>query len=340
MDVPKDVNSKEISLRTRIKLYKKRAEQIEAYLSKKPQEWGKFQSEFNAEVNKVFYEIMNFEKKCLANNEEDKVYKLKKLFIDKFRNIFARGDYVLWSLRKPYGYAGDFKIIDDLYKNNPITTGFERLFDNYTQMSAIAVAIRNRKEDFKRMIINEIKEKPDQKINIMDLASGPCRDVKELFSEEDFPSELVNVDCYDNDENAIKYAKNLLKEKSNVNFLKSNAVRMALKKNINAMIDKKYDIIYSTGLFDYFSEEIATRLVRNLKELSTEDGKLFVASVRGKYSNPSVYFMEWAADWNLVYRSDEEFERTFINAGFDPGQIKVGYEQQGILQYISASNKL
>ena len=65
---------------------------------------------------------------------------------------------VLWSLRKPFGYAGDFKIIDDLYRNYPTTVGFDRLFDNYTQMSAIAVAVRNRKEDFKRMIINFIND--------------------------------------------------------------------------------------------------------------------------------------------------------------------------------------
>ena len=48
----------EVSLRTQIKLYKKRAAEIEAYLLNNPHEWGKFQSEFNAEVNAVFYNIM------------------------------------------------------------------------------------------------------------------------------------------------------------------------------------------------------------------------------------------------------------------------------------------
>ena len=71
--------------------------------------------------------------------------------------------------------CGELKIIDMIYLNNPATTGFERLFDNYFQMSSISVAVRNRKEDFKRMILDFIKERNGQKLRIMDLASGPCR---------------------------------------------------------------------------------------------------------------------------------------------------------------------
>ena len=85
-----------------------------------------------------------------------------------------RGECINWSFRKPFGYAGDFKIIDMIYLNNPLTSGFERLFDNYFQMSSIAVAVRNRKEDFKRMLLDLIKERNGQKLRIMDLASGPA----------------------------------------------------------------------------------------------------------------------------------------------------------------------
>jgi hypothetical protein len=328
----------EVSLRTQIKLYKKRAAEIEAYLLNNPHEWGKFQSEFNAEVNAVFYNIMNFEKENLAAGREDRVYKLKRLFIKKFRDTFAKGDYVLWSLRKPFGYAGDFKIIEDLYLNRPVTTGFDRLFDNYTQMSAIAVAVRNRKDDFKGFISDFANNSKNQKIRIMDLASGPCRDVKEMLSSGILSSKDVTFDCYDSDDRAIEYAKGSLAEFSNINFFNRNAIRLALSKNISSMIDKKYDIIYSTGLFDYFDEKISTRLVANLAKLLNNKGVLIIASVRDKFSNPSVYFMEWAAEWNLVYRSDEEFQRVFINAGFREDQIQIKYEQQGILQYIIASN--
>ena len=44
----------EASLRTKIKLYKKRAYEVEKYLTKHPEQWGKFQHEFNSEVNSIF----------------------------------------------------------------------------------------------------------------------------------------------------------------------------------------------------------------------------------------------------------------------------------------------
>jgi len=42
------------------------------------------------------------------------------------------------------------------------------------------------------------------------------------------------------------------------------------------------------------------------------------------------------ADWNLVYRNEEEFGQLFINAGVNKDKLEVQYEQQGIIQYIIA----
>jgi hypothetical protein len=281
---------------------------------------------------------MNFEKENLINGRDDRVYKLKRLFVNKFREIFVRGDYIDWSLRKPFGYAGDFKIIDDIYQNNPTSTGFARLFDNYFQMSTISVAVRNRKEDFKRLVTDFIKNRGKSPLRIMDLACGPCRDIKEIISSENALCENVIFDCYDNDLGAIEFAKALLGNQSNVNFSQKNAARIALNKNVNSIIDKKYDLIYSTGLFDYFGERIAIALAQNLKKLLNPSGIMAISSVRDKYSNPSVHFMEWAGDWNLVYRDDVDFRKIFIDAGFKEKELDVQYEQQGIMLYIIATN--
>jgi hypothetical protein len=334
-----EMNTMGISFRSMIKLYMKRAQEIELYLSKRPKEWGKFQAEFNAELNNVFRNIMNFEKVNLINGREDRVYKLKRIFVKRFRKIFARGVYCDWSFRKPLGYAGDFKIIDDIYQNNPTTTGFDRLFDNYFQMSAISVAVRNRKEDFKRLIISFVCERQNYPLRIMNLASGSCRELKEIFTSDKSLFRNVTFDCYDNEERAIEYAKVLLGNSSKVNFIKLNAVRIALAKDVNRVIHKRYDLIYSAGLFDYFSDRIAIAVVRNLRKLLKSKGILAISNVRDKYSNPSVHFMEWAGDWNLVYRDDDAFRKIFIDAGFKEDELETQYEQQGIMQYIIAINK-
>jgi len=333
------MNSVEASLRTRIKLYKKRAQEIEHYLLKKPDDWGRFQNEFNAEINGIFRDIMNFEKVNLGKGCEEKVQKLKRIFINKIRGLFLKGVYIGWSLSKPFGYAGDFKIIDYIYQNNPTTTGFDRLFDNYYQMSTICVAVRNRKEDFKRLLSDFINERRNRPLRVMVLASGSCRELKELFITKSLLNEDVIFDCYDNEDKAIEFAKNLLGNVSNVNFIKENALRLAATKDVRSMINKKYDFIYSTGLFDYFNYKISTRLIKNLKKLLKAKGSLAIANVRDKFSNPSVHFMEWVGDWNLIYRTEEEFMKTFLDAGFKEDELKTQYEQQGVMQYVVGSDK-
>lgn len=325
------------SLLSRIKTYRKRIKHIQEYLTLHPDEWGQFQSEFNQEVNSIFRDLMIFEKKCLDSNQENKVYKLKQFFIDQFRMEFAVGDYIEWSLKKPYGYAGDYKIIDDIYLNVPMTVGLERLYDNYFQMSAICMAVRNRKDDFKRILTHYAMEKKDKPIKILDLASGPCRDIHELLStnSSNFFRDAA-IYCLDSDDHAIQYAKDLLANDSRVRFKKMNILRFALNKNIAHTFDDNFDVIYSTGLFDYFDETIAGRLIKNLSMLLKPGGILAISDVRTKFSNPSIYFMEWVADWNLVYRDNNLFRQFFLDAGFDRENLNYSFEQQGILQYVIA----
>ncbi len=328
-----------LSLKKRIDNYKDRAKYIEEYLKKRPKEWGKFQVQFNFEINAVFQEILSFERECIATGNESKLIKLKKIFVEKVKSPFERGDYIKWVVAKPYGYAGDFKYIEDVYENHPRTSGFDRLFDNYTMMSAIATAVRNRKNDFKRMIVEYVKKNPSKKIRIMDLACGPCREVLEI--KKDFTEEFDNVifDCYDMDEYALKFSKRRLEGFSGINFISENATRIAFRKNISDLIAKKYDIIYSTGLFDYFEKRIAERIIKNLRKLLNNNGVLMISDVRDRYSNPSFHFMEWVGEWPLVYRSDDEFRNLFLQAGFLEKDLDLNYEQQGILQYISAYKK-
>lgn len=336
LEPPRMLNA---SLKTQIRKYQEYASEVQAELKKAPYEWGRYQSVFNQEVNMVFYRIMEFEREQMKKGKEDGVYKMKRLFVNHLQKEFLHGDYIRWSLEKPYGYAGDFKIIDDIYRNTPKTDGFDRLYDNYFQMSSISVAVRNRKEDFKKTILKNISTSKNKNIKIMDLACGPCEEVVDIFNLSG-KCDLSGVEyhCYDSDDRAIEFSKKRLKNIENVKFFNENAVRLALKKDVGAYIPYRYDVIYSTGLFDYFDYRICVRLVQNLKKLLAPGGLLAISDVRDKFSNPSVHFMEWVGDWNLVYRDDENFRQVFCEAGFQKENLKIGYEQQGILQYIHARN--
>ena len=227
--------------------------------------------------------------------------------------------------------------MNDIYENSPTTLGFDRLFDNYMQMSAISIAVRNRKNDFRRFLEQFITKRKNRPLRIMNLACGPCRELEELVSSVGGSLDYVFFDCVDNDEKALEFASHRFRQKSHFSFFKYNAVKLALKKNIQAEFKEQYNFIYSTGLFDYLDKHVCVRLVQNLGKLLTPDGVLAISDVQGKYSNPSLHFMELVGEWDLLYRDGDEFKRIFLEAGFDENKLAFGYEQQGIMQYIIAT---
>ena len=191
---------------------------------------------------------------------------------------------------------------------------------------------------FRHAFVN-FRKKHKKNVRIMNLACGPCRDIQEMLSMKMLPDETVVFDCYDHDERALTYAKELLKSATNINFIKENVLRIVATKHITSIIKKRYDVIYSTGLFDYLNSKMSVKLIANLKALLKMDGVLLVSNVRDKYSNPSSHYMEWTGDWDLIYRDDDEFKDLFVQGGFEKNEIILQYEQQGIMQYIIAFNK-
>jgi len=306
--------------------------EFQGHLRKSPDDWLKFQNIFNLSVDKVYQDIADFEREN-AEKDEARVYKLKKIFEKRYRPYFLHGEFIKWSYEKPLGYPGDFKIIDDIYQNQPRTTGFSRLWDNYFQQLAASKATRERKDDFKKIILEFIKERQGKDVRIMSLASGPAREIKELIGDN--PDSLfskVVFDCYDLDIRALDYAKNLIGNDAKVNFFQKNAIRLALKKDIKSEIPWDYDLIYSTGLFDYLDERIAVRLVGNLRYLLKKNGIMAIANVSEKHNNSSASWMEWVAEWCLIYRSENEFAKIFIDAGFLLEDLQIKLQCSKVMQ--------
>jgi len=111
-----------------------------------------------------------------------------------------------------------------------------------------------------------------------------------------------------------------------------------LAKDVLTIFPKRYDIIFSTGLFDYLNHKISVRLVQNLRKLLKDDGLMIISNYRDKFSNPSRLYMEWGGDWELVYRTEEEFLKIFTDAGFNASALSLRFENQKIMQYCLARN--
>lgn len=323
----------ETNIFSRIRKYIKVSKDIQHALSKHPEDADRYQPVLNSTVDKIYQEITEYEKEKIAKSESV-IYRLKKIFEKRYRRYFLYGEYIRWVYEKPFGYAGDFKIIDDIYRNEVHTQGFDRLWDCWFQNLAASKSVRERKDDFRKIIIDFFNQRGCEKLRIMNLACGPAREIKEILENDTRGIwRQVEFDCYDMDANALDFASKLLKNYTNVRFFQKNAVRLALKKNIENEIPAKYDLIYSTGLFDYLDESIATRLVSNLGKLLKKGGLLVISNANDKYSNPSAIWMEWIGEWYLIYRTAQEFRKIFLNAGFAGEQIEIVPQKCKVMQY-------
>lgn len=314
----------------RLRLLKK---ELDAF----PKRWVAHQEKINDVLEQVFQSCREFERN--AGDDQTMIYKTKRLFADKFRPYLRWGRYNRHVMDKPFGYHGDFFIMDEIYKNKPETTGIERCLDNYFLETGASIATRNRKEDFKAHVKEFLKQTPKPKVRVLDLASGPCRDVAELFRDLGGQSPGLEMDCLDHDPLAIEYAQKITgrpPQGMKINFIQQNAIRLALTQSIAGYLPKKYDLIFSAGFFDYLDAGIAVRLVANLKKILARNGLMIVSNYRDGWSNPSRHFMEWGGGWELIYRSEEEFLGIFFQAGFRGNELSLKFEPLKIMQYCFA----
>lgn len=169
-----------------------------------------------------------------------------------------------------------------------------------------------------------------QKFEVLNVASGPCRDISEYLSKYNTSECEVCFDCVEQDENAINYAEKLCKSFThNVNFIKQNVYTY--------VSDKKYDLVWSSGLFDYFTDKRFEILLKKFLTNVKDGGELVI----GNFSNTNKskdYMLLF--DWLLFERSKEKLETLAKQCGVLPRNIFVGQEEEGVNLFLHVRNLL
>lgn len=243
---------------------------------------------------------------------------------DEFFNLCSNIDSSIMherTRRKPLGYAGDFLLIDWIYTKKTADNGTGRLFDQLFHSYEAAESVRNRKEYFKKKC-DELSHLAGERFDVLDLGCGSCRDVLEAYTESSNGANLY-VHCIDNEPEAVKYAKNLIK---GTPF--QDRIRIEISNVLRIKTDRTYDLIWSAGLFDYLEERIAVLLLKKLWRLLKPNGKIIFGNFSPK--NPTRNGMELVGQWNLIHRSAEELIGICTKAGIPFREIEIESEAHGI----------
>jgi hypothetical protein len=219
---------------------------------------------------------------------------------------------------KPFGYPGDFTLIDKIYRFEINEDPKYRNWDLFFQNQPGASAVRNRKDFFLEYCNNLASNRKDVKVLI--LGSGPASDVYEfLNSLSDNLS--ITFDLIDFDQSAIDFSmKKNRKFNGQISYHKINALRF------NPFM--LYDLIWSAGLFDYFKDKHFTFLIRKYINCLTDEGEMVISNFSTK--NPTRRLMEVLSDWYLNLRTESDLYRIASAANIDREMVSVEKEPLGI----------
>jgi CRP-like cAMP-binding protein/SAM-dependent methyltransferase len=243
---------------------------------------------------------------------------------------FMRSRYAERAYYKPKGYAGDFMMMEWIYKQQPDGDGkLGKLIDGWILRQASCQAVRNRRELLSNLLDSLCRQRlhPGRRIQIMNLACGPARELFDLLHRCDY-SRQIDALCVDIDPEALQYANhnvNTSSHQASVRFMRENVIKWAIGRATHHI--QPQDIVYSSGLCDYLDQRLLTKLIRRCYDQLAPGGQLIIGNFA--HTNPDRLLMDHIVYWRLIHRDKQDLIDAFSQTPFGD-RVEVLTEAQGV----------
>jgi SAM-dependent methyltransferase len=247
-----------------------------------------------------------------------------------------RSRFVERAYFKPRGYAGDYLLMEMIYRGRPNGDGkLGRLVDGYCLNTTASKSVRGRRELLGRELTALCwpfltQSRP---VRIMNLACGPSRELFDFIEGCD-ASDLVEALCLDIDTEALAYTRNQVdpgNHRASIRLMNENIVKWALGRNRQAI--ETQDIIYSAGLTDYFDDRLFEALIRRCHEHLKPGGVMLIGNFAPH--NPERMFMDHIMQWKLNYRDKDAIVARVAGSPFGKN-VEILTEAEGVNLFVKA----
>ena len=241
---------------------------------------------------------------------------------------FMRSRFAERAFFKPNGYAGDYLMVEMIYRNRPDGDGkLGKLVDGWLLSAAPARAVRGRLEVLPGQLARIARNLLDQdRIDIMTLACGPNRELFQFLARCPY-SEKIRATCVDIDLNALQYIDekiDVFPHKASIRLMNENLLKWiqgCVRHNFG-----KQDIVYASGLANYLDRGLLLAMLNRCHSTLKPGGHLIVGNIA---DNPCRSFVERILRWDLIYRSPEHLRDIFGQTPFGDS-MEVITESEGI----------
>ncbi len=266
-----------------------------------------------AKFGEIAWPIFRYADQLLnkVSDEEDKILHLR--FIrENLGSLLFKAPFANRSFFKPSGYAGDFEMMNQIYRNQLEGADlFSKCLHRFFVDQDAAKAVQNRSVYLHKKIEQNIEKCQGTPLRILSLACGPAFEISNILETVN-PELNFEVVLLDQDVRALQNAQRGIREvliRRNLKNVKIDyriqSVKHVLTRGLKD--ERGYDFMYSSGLFDYLADDIAIATMKRMFAALKPGGDLLIGNF--STSNPNRSIMEICLDWNLIYRSDEDMER-------------------------------
>lgn len=256
----------------------------------------------NERLNRASIELSEFIE-GLSDAERD-VY--RSFYRRHLCRYYHRAPLLSRAYHKPLGYAGDYEMMNMLYRDHGEgDTLFSKLVNVYACQEAAAQANINRIAYFNERLRTLIAANPGRRLRIASIGCGPAHEIRNLLEQHPDLGASIDIALVDQEEHAIQYCERTLaplaaQTDARIHFIGESIRRLLTAKSLGAALGER-DLIYSAGLFDYLSDRSFQALLRVLYGATAEGGHLYVGNVNLE-KNTTKWSMEFASDWYLIHR--------------------------------------
>lgn len=247
--------------------------------------------------------------------------------------LLASSPFMRRAYEKPLGYAGDFEMMNMLYREHAEGEGmFGKLLNLYATQEIAARANINRISYLVEKIRAAIRATRGRRLRVASIGCGPAREIMSLLEEQPVLGGALDVMLLDQEERTIAHCERTLvplakRTGARIQLIRESIRRLLTGHRLSSALGEQ-DLIYSAGLFDYLNERSFRSLLSSLHGALVKGGLLVVGNVAAH--NPSRHAMEYFSDWFLIHRSEAELREMTSHLLPTPAGYRVEAEPLGV----------
>ena len=268
---------------------------------------------FFRKFNKHIQHIENVIEEIGISSKNKKTY--KDFYQHHLHPLFLLAPLNKRVYQRPWDYPGDFEMMRMIYENKFSGLDlFSKLLNKYSTSTNLAIAGRNRNRYLSKRIATVLKTRKSEKFNILSLACGGVFELDTLFKKDPQILKNVKYTLLEQEKRALEYSQQKIYE-NNIKFntdIKIEIIHQNVIDYLKKEKERKYDLIYAFGIFDYFNDKTSKFVIKRLLKLINKNGLIIItnASLENHHHQ---HYMEYGFDWDLEYRTSNELKKLAEN---------------------------